>query len=199
MRRAGPRSTCAPCIHPRGRRTGSAPKRARNWKRTGLPRRPWCRCNVASRAHFARRATRPCAASSAHRVQVPDVLQRLPATLRVVQSDMTVAAETLIGTQWRRIAYTTLVSRALDDVEEATNKNKASVPREHLVLYQFSARGHEMSQVILGSMLDHPHDGAGAYYRSRPFLLSLGLSIEDALASPLGRVGGFSGGRDIGV
>jgi 2-oxoisovalerate dehydrogenase E1 component len=112
---------------------------------------------------------------------------------------MTVAAETLIGTQWRRIAYQTLVSRALDDVEEATNKNKATVPREHLVLYQFSARGHEMAQVILGSMLDHAYDGAGAYYRSRPFLLSLGLSIEDALASPLGRVGGFSGGRDIGV
>ena len=112
---------------------------------------------------------------------------------------MTVAAETLIGTQWRRIAYQTLVSRALDDVEETTNKNKATVPREHLVLYQFSARGHEMSQVILGSLLDHPRDGAGAYYRSRPFLLSLGLSIEDALASPLGRVGGFSGGRDIGV
>jgi 2-oxoisovalerate dehydrogenase E1 component len=112
---------------------------------------------------------------------------------------MTVAAETLVGTQWRRIAYQTLVSRALDDVEEATNKNKSTVPREHLILYQFSARGHEMSQVILGSMLDHPRDGAGAYYRSRPFLLSLGLSIEDALASPLGRVGGFSGGRDIGV
>jgi 2-oxoisovalerate dehydrogenase E1 component len=112
---------------------------------------------------------------------------------------MTVTAETLIGTEWRRIAYQTLVSRGLDDVEEATNKNKATVPREHLVLYQFSARGHEMAQVILGSLLDHPHDGAGAYYRSRPFLLSLGLSIEDALASPLGRVGGFSGGRDIGV
>ena len=112
---------------------------------------------------------------------------------------MTVAAETLIGTQWRKIAYQALVSRALDDDEETTNKNKATVPREHLVLYQFSARGHEMAQVILGSMLDHAHDGAGAYYRSRPFLLSLGLSIEDALASPLGRVGGFSGGRDIGV
>jgi 2-oxoisovalerate dehydrogenase E1 component len=112
---------------------------------------------------------------------------------------MTVAAEPLIGTNWRRIAYHTLVSRALDDVEETTNKNKASVPREHLVLYQFSARGHEMAQVILGSMLDHAHDAAGAYYRSRPFLLSLGLSLEDALASPLGRVGGFSGGRDIGV
>jgi 2-oxoisovalerate dehydrogenase E1 component len=30
-------------------------------------------------------------------------------------------------------------------------------------------------------------------------LLSLGLSIEDAFASPLGRSGGFSDGRDIGV
>jgi 2-oxoisovalerate dehydrogenase E1 component len=100
---------------------------------------------------------------------------------------------------WRRIAYNTLVSRALDDVEEATNRNKATVPREHLVLYQFSARGHDVGQAILGSLLDHPHDAAGAYYRSRPLLLSLGLSIEDALASPLGRAGGFSDGRDIGV
>ncbi len=38
-----------------------------------------------------------------------------------------------------------------------------------------------------------------AYYRSRPLLLSLGLSIDDALGSPLGRAGGFSDGRDIGV
>ena len=100
---------------------------------------------------------------------------------------------------WRRIAYTAMVSRALDDVEEATNRNKASVPREHLVLYQFSARGHEVAQVILGSLLTHPRDAASAYYRSRPLLLSLGLSIDDALASPLGRSGGFSDGRDIGV
>ncbi|HEY2851959.1 MAG TPA: transketolase C-terminal domain-containing protein [Gemmatimonadaceae bacterium] len=100
---------------------------------------------------------------------------------------------------WRRIAYTAMVSRALDDVEEATNRNKASVPREHLVLYQFSARGHEVAQVILGALLTHPRDAASAYYRSRPLLLSLGLSIEDALASPLGRSGGFSDGRDIGV
>jgi 2-oxoisovalerate dehydrogenase E1 component len=92
-----------------------------------------------------------------------------------------------------------MVSRALDDVEESTNRNKASVPREHLVLYQFSARGHEVSQVILGSLVTHPHDAASAYYRSRPLLLSLGLSIDDALASPLGRSGGFSDGRDIGV
>src|SRR5436189_1816000 len=100
---------------------------------------------------------------------------------------------------WRSIAYNTLVSRALDDAEEATNRNRATVPREHVVLYQFSARGHDVAQSILGSMLDHPHDGIGAYYRSRPLLLSVGLSIEDALASPLGRSGGFSDGRDIGV
>ena len=87
----------------------------------------------------------------------------------------------------------------MDDAEETTNKNKATVPREHLVLYQFSARGHDVAQIILGSMLDHPHDAASAYYRSRPLLLSLGLSIEDAFASPLGRSGGFSDGRDIGV
>ena len=100
---------------------------------------------------------------------------------------------------WRAIAYHTLVSRALDDVEEATNKNRASVPKEHLVLYQFSARGHDMAQVMLGALLTGRHDAAGAYYRSRPLLLSVGLSIEDALASPLGRSGGFSDGRDIGV
>src|SRR3982751_2172030 len=100
---------------------------------------------------------------------------------------------------WRRIAYHVLVSRALDDLEETTNRNRTTVPKEHLVLYQFSARGHDVAQAILGSIIDHPHDGVGAYYRSRPLLLSLGLSIEDALGSPLGRAGGFSDGRDIGV
>ena len=100
---------------------------------------------------------------------------------------------------WRRIAYHALVSRALDDIEEATNKNRANVPREDIVLYQFSARGHDVAQAILGSLITHRHDAASAYYRSRPLLLSLGLTIEDAFASPLGRAGGFSDGRDIGV
>src|SRR4051812_13039989 len=100
---------------------------------------------------------------------------------------------------WRRIAYHTLVSRALDDLEEETNRNRTKVPKEHLVLYQFSARGHEVPQTILGSLLTHKRDAASAYYRSRPLLLSLGLPIDDAIASPLGRAGGFSDGRDIGV
>ncbi|HEV8497835.1 MAG TPA: thiamine pyrophosphate-dependent enzyme, partial [Gemmatimonadaceae bacterium] len=100
---------------------------------------------------------------------------------------------------WRRIAYNALVSRSIDDIEEATNKNKSSTARENLILYQFSARGHEVAEVILGALIDHRHDAASAYYRSRPLLLSLGLNIEDAFASPLGRAGGFSDGRDIGV
>lgn len=100
---------------------------------------------------------------------------------------------------WRRIVYHSLVSRALDDLEEATNRNRTKVPKEHLVLYQFSARGHDVPQTILGSLLQHEHDGVSAYYRSRPLLLSLGLTIADALGSPLGRAGGFSDGRDIGV
>ena len=67
------------------------------------------------------------------------------------------------------------------------------------VSYQFSARGHDLAQLILGSLLTHRHDAAGGYYRSRPLLLALGLDYEDALAGPLGRSGGYSNGRDIGV
>ena len=100
---------------------------------------------------------------------------------------------------WRRIAYNMLASRAMDDLEESTNRNRTSVPREHLILYQFSSRGHDLAQTILGTLLDHPHDAAGAYYRCRPLLVTMGLSLEDALGSPLGRAGGFSDGRDIGV
>ena len=91
------------------------------------------------------------------------------------------------------------MSRGLDEVEEATGRNRSTTPREHQVLYQFSARGHDMAQIILGTLIDGQHDAAGAYYRSRPFLLALGLTLEDALGSPLGRAGGFSDGRDIGV
>ncbi|HEY3258403.1 MAG TPA: transketolase C-terminal domain-containing protein [Gemmatimonadaceae bacterium] len=94
---------------------------------------------------------------------------------------------------WKRIAYLVLASRAIDDTEE----NKL-IP-EKKVVYQFSARGHELAQIILGSLLDGEHDAAGAYYRSRPLLLTLGLTFEDAFAGPLRKSGGFSDGRDIGV
>jgi len=111
---------------------------------------------------------------------------------------------------WRRIAFHVLASRAMDELAEAITRGerlgarpesggRQQVPREHLVLYQFSARGHDVAQCILGAMLDGTRDAAGAYYRSRPLLLSLGLPYADALGSPLGRSGGFSDGRDIGV
>ncbi len=103
------------------------------------------------------------------------------------------------GLDWRRIAYSALASRLLDDVEESTNRNRATLPKEHVVMYQFSARGHDVAQCILGALITGRHDGVGAYYRSRPMLLALGLTLEDALGSPLGRAGGFSDGRDIGV
>ncbi|HEY8164270.1 MAG TPA: transketolase C-terminal domain-containing protein [Gemmatimonadaceae bacterium] len=97
------------------------------------------------------------------------------------------------GLDWKRIAYLLLASRGIDDIEETR-----LVP-EKKVVYQFSARGHDLAQIILGSMLDQAHDGIGAYYRSRPLLLTLGLTLEDAFAGPLRKSGGFSDGRDIGV
>ena len=94
---------------------------------------------------------------------------------------------------WQNIARLVFASRAMDDVEE-----NELVPKKK-VLYQFSARGHEMSQIILGSLLTNPKDVVGAYYRSRPLLLSLGLNFEDALAAPMAKSGGYSNGKDIGV
>ena len=94
---------------------------------------------------------------------------------------------------WERIVYLMNVSRSLDNIEETE-----LVPQKK-VLYQFSARGHDFAQIILGSLLTHKADAASGYYRSRPLMLTLGLSLIDAFGGPLGRVGGFSGGRDIGV
>ena len=97
------------------------------------------------------------------------------------------------GLDWSRVAYLTLLSRAIDHLEET------ELLKNREVLYQFTARGHDMAQIILASLLDHPGDAAGGYYRSRPFLLALGLDLEDALAGPMMRSGGMSDGRDIGV
>jgi len=97
------------------------------------------------------------------------------------------------GLDWKRIAYLTLLSRAIDDLEEK------ELLKNREVLYQFSARGHDMAQVILATLLNHPGDAAAGYYRSRPFLLALDLDLEDAIAGPMMRSGGMSDGRDIGV
>jgi len=115
---------------------------------------------------------------------------------------VTAAAENINATKrnapdpdrdWSRIAYLLHLSRALDEMEETR-----LVP-EKKVLYQFSARGHDMAQILLGDRLQDPRDAACGYYRSRPMLLSLGVDVEDALGSSMGRAGGYSDGRDIGV
>ncbi|HEX3914002.1 MAG TPA: transketolase C-terminal domain-containing protein [Steroidobacteraceae bacterium] len=94
---------------------------------------------------------------------------------------------------WRTVLRHVAVSRALDDLEES------SLLKERKVLYQFSARGHDLTQVLLSTQLTGSQDGVGGYYRSRPLLLGLGLPLVEALGSTMMRAGGMSDGRDIGV
>lgn len=93
---------------------------------------------------------------------------------------------------WREVARLVLTSREMDRIEE-----QELVPAKK-VLYQFSARGHDLAQVLLGLHLKDG-DGVFGYYRSRPLLLALGVPLADALGSGMGLAGGYSDGRDIGV
>ena len=102
------------------------------------------------------------------------------------------AAARTASIDWEEVARLVLTSRALDELEEQV------LVHEKKVLYQFSARGHDLAQVILGLHL-RDGDAACGYYRSRPMLLALGVDIADALGSGMGRAGGYSDGRDIGV
>lgn len=102
-------------------------------------------------------------------------------------------AKTALQTDWKRVVELVHCSRAMDAIEE-----RELVPGKK-IFYQFSARGHDMAQVLLGLHLTHPKDAVCGYYRSRPVLLSLGVALEDALGSAMGRAGGYSDGRDIGV
>jgi 2-oxoisovalerate dehydrogenase E1 component len=97
-----------------------------------------------------------------------------------------------VDVDWREVARLVLTSREMDRLEE-----QELVPAKK-VLYQFSARGHDMAQVLLGLQLKDG-DGVFGYYRSRPLLLALGVPLADALGSGMGLAGGYSDGRDIGV
>lgn len=94
---------------------------------------------------------------------------------------------------WKRVARLLLLSRTIDEKEEN------ELTPEKKILYQFSAKGHELAQILLGMNLTNPKDVVSAYYRSRPLLLTLGLTPEDAIASNMAKSGGYSDGRDIGV
>src|SRR5687768_11713180 len=102
------------------------------------------------------------------------------------------ASRTATDVDWREVARLVLTSREMDRVEE-----QELVPQKK-IFYQFSARGHDMAQVLLGLQL-RQGDAACGYYRSRPLLLALGVPLADALGSGMGLAGGYSDGRDIGV
>lgn len=94
---------------------------------------------------------------------------------------------------WLKVARLVMLSRELDrlEIEQLTPNGKVN--------YQFSAMGHELAQVLLAQTLTHPHDAAGVYYRSRPFMLACGLTASEALAAGMARMGSPSQGRDVGV
>jgi 2-oxoisovalerate dehydrogenase E1 component len=94
---------------------------------------------------------------------------------------------------WPAVARLLLTSRALDQIEE-----EELLPAGKL-RYQFSARGHELPQILLGLRLDHSHDAATVYYRSRPFMLASGLTAEESFCGTTARLGSPNGGRDIGT
>ena len=112
---------------------------------------------------------------------------------RTSENEVSGRSEAAAGFDWQRVVKTFLLSRALDDLEET------KLLPEKKILYQFSARGHELAQILLGTLITEKHDAASGYYRSRPLLLTLGLSVTDALKSGMGKGGGISDGRDIGV
>ena len=98
-----------------------------------------------------------------------------------------------LKTDWTRVARLLLTARAIDALEE-----KELTPQGK-VTYQFSSRGHDLAQILLGLQLTHPHDAAGVYYRSRAFMLAAGLTSQEALAADMARTGSPSEGRDVGV
>jgi 2-oxoisovalerate dehydrogenase E1 component len=98
-----------------------------------------------------------------------------------------------MNVDWERVARLVLTSRLIDEFQEQELAPSGSIP------YQFSAKGHELSQVLLGLAMNHPHDAAAVYYRTRPFMLACGLAPREVFAADLARTGSPSEGRDVGV
>jgi 2-oxoisovalerate dehydrogenase E1 component len=99
----------------------------------------------------------------------------------------------MTNTEWLGVARTILASRLMDIIEET------ELAPSGRVTYQFSAKGHELAQAILAHYLTQGRDAATVYYRSRPFVLGAGMTLEEGFAGPLALAGSRNGGRDIGV
>ena len=94
---------------------------------------------------------------------------------------------------WREVARLVLTSREMDRIEEQ------ELAPAGKITYQFSSKGHELAQLLLGATLIGPHDAAGVYYRSRPFMLASGLTPAESFAADMALTGSPSEGRDVGV
>ena len=111
-----------------------------------------------------------------------DVAEREPGLKVAVGGDV----------DWGEVARLVTTSRALDELEETR-----LVP-EKKVLYQFSARGHDLAQVLLGCNCAMAMRPAVIIDRGR-CCWRWASTLADALGSGMGREGGYSDGRDIGV
>src|SRR5437764_13380448 len=101
---------------------------------------------------------------------------------------------------WVSVSERALISRAMNDLEVTKEyRPNPDKPHEGKLKFQFGAKGHEIPQLIAAALLNHPHDAATVYYRSRPLMLGVGLSPFEAFASNMHKLEGVSGGRDIGV
>lgn len=101
---------------------------------------------------------------------------------------------------WLSVLRRALISRAMDDLEISKEyRPNPDKPHEGKLKFQFGAKGHEIPQLITAALLNHPHDAATVYYRSRPLMLGVGLTPFEAFASNMHKLEGVSGGRDIGV
>jgi 2-oxoisovalerate dehydrogenase E1 component len=105
----------------------------------------------------------------------------------------------LSSIDWREVARLVLLARELDELEERELTPDKNPRADMMVKYQFSSSGHELAQVLLALSLNHPHDAANVYYRSRPFMLASGLTVREALAGGMARAGSVTEGRDVGV
>ncbi|GAB4577723.1 MAG: transketolase C-terminal domain-containing protein [Anaerolineales bacterium] len=94
---------------------------------------------------------------------------------------------------WNLVARLALTSRAIDTLEEA------ELAPNGKITYQFSSKGHELAQILLGLALDQGHDAATVYYRSRPFMLASGLTPRESFAADMALANSPSEGRDVGV
>jgi 2-oxoisovalerate dehydrogenase E1 component len=94
---------------------------------------------------------------------------------------------------WLQVARLVLTSRTIDEIEENELVTTGKIT------YQFSSKGHELTQVLMGLALRQGHDAAGVYYRSRPLMLASGLSPQEAFAADMALTGSPSEGRDVGV